>query len=96
MEAPDEDIDGVSVGGMDVSDIEDEDHHHHAQPQTARSPPQHRTGPPQAGALRRTGSLNAQSFHKPAPPRFAPRPPGPVQNLGHPMVSLSFFVFIHF
>lgn len=68
---PDEDLEGVSVGGMDVSDIEDEDHN--GPPHTSRGPPPRR-GP---GPQRPSAPQGQQpSFHHPSPPKYAPRPPG--------------------
>lgn len=69
---PDDDLDGVSVGGMDVSDIEDEDH---IQPQGGRAPPQRRglgPGPPPQRPLAPPGP---QPNFQPSPPKYAPRPP---------------------
>ncbi|KAL3856149.1 hypothetical protein ACJMK2_010937 [Sinanodonta woodiana] len=71
----DEDIDGVSVGGMDVSDIEDEDN----QPplQTARKLPQGNQRPPGP----------QPNFHPRPPPRHSqPRapPPGPAASRAQP------------
>lgn len=82
LEPHDEDIDGVSVGGMDVSDIEDEDH---PAPQTSRGPPPPRGVP--AGSLRHSVPQGPQPIHQPAPPRYAPRPPGASQGFGQPMAS---------
>lgn len=84
LEAPDEDLDGVSVGGMDVSDIDDDDHAH--PPSTARGPPAPRQlGAPRPGPMTRA----SQPTHQPAPPRYAPRPPGS-QNLAQTMVSMFY------
>ncbi|XP_052224154.1 SH3 and multiple ankyrin repeat domains protein 3-like isoform X2 [Dreissena polymorpha] len=81
LEAPDEDLDGVSVGGMDVSDIDDDDHAH--PPPTARGPPEPRQpGAPRPGPMARP----SQPPHQPAPPRYAPRPPGS-QNFSNTMPS---------
>ncbi|XP_060599781.1 uncharacterized protein LOC132753347 isoform X3 [Ruditapes philippinarum] len=66
----DDDVDNVSVGGMDVSDIEDEDN---MPPHTSRGPPPRRGPGPQRPAAppgQRPG------FHPPSPPKYAPRPPG--------------------
>ncbi|WAR02220.1 RAI14-like protein, partial [Mya arenaria] len=71
--APDEDVDGVSVGGMDVSDIEDDDH---GPPLTSRGPPTRRSGQGPPHPRPSAPPMSQQPSHQPAPPRFAPRPPG--------------------
>jgi len=74
IDAVDEDVDNVSVGGMDVSDIEDEETG--GPPVTARGPLHRRPGGNQ-GPPRPGGPEPGQTpSHQPAPPRFAPRPPG--------------------
>jgi hypothetical protein len=76
----DDDVDNVSVGGMDVSDIEDEDN---MPPHTSRGPPPRRGPGPQRPAAppgQRPG------FHPPSPPKYAPRPPG-VNGYAQSMVS---------
>jgi hypothetical protein len=56
MLADEEDVDGVSVGGMDVSDIEDEEHE--GMPVSSR----------QTGGHASQRSMNSQGSLQPRPP----------------------------
>lgn len=76
LEPNDEDIEGVSVGGMDVSDIEEEDQ---TLPMTSR-------GPPVRGGAHVAGPAGLQSVLQPAPPKYVPRPPG---SFNPPAVSVG-------
>ena len=87
-EKDDEDIDGVSVGGMDVSDIDDDEDQ---PPKTSRGPPPRRGPPGQPSQQQPRGpqgppSLRAQQAPGPGPgpkpsfqPRYPPRPPAQSQ-----------------
>ena len=73
----DDDIEGVSVGGMDVSDIDDDDDH---VPKTSLGPPPQRGPPPQQPVG--PPSLRSQPAPGPKPsfqPRYPPRPPAQSQ-----------------
>ena len=80
----DDDIENVSVGGMDVSDIDDDEDHipKPSRGQPKRGPSQPSSGPP-------TQRSGAASGPKPSfQPRYQPRPPAQTQYT-HAMVSSS-------
>lgn len=72
-----DDIEGVSVGGMDVSDIEDENEYEPL-PMPTRGPSQASSGS--------QFSQNSQLQPRP-PPRHQPRPPNKQGQYAQPLVS---------
>jgi hypothetical protein len=77
---PEDDLDGVSVGGMDVSDIEEDDH----MPPQGSHVPQQRRGPSQGAPPQRPGVPPGPqpNFQPSPPPKYAPRPPNASTGFG--------------
>ena len=74
----DDEIDNVSVGGMDVSDIDDDEDHipKTSRGQPRRGPPaQPTSGPPTA----RSGAMSGPGPKPSFQPRYQPRPPAQTQ-----------------